>query len=214
MNLELINYKEYKEQIPQKGAHILAQQTEDKILVYQAFNHYIADFAVHNQFFGGANYSYTRMSWIKPNFLWMMYRCGWAEKPNQERVLAMWIKKTDFDKVMEQAAYSSYQENIYQSHENWKKALSEKPVRLQWDPDHDIYGDKQERRAVQLGLKGEILQDFGKNMVTEIIDVTDFVKEQKAFIDNKELSKLLVPQESIYIPQSQELVKKMGITIG
>lgn len=213
MNLELINYKEYKEKIPQKGAHILSQQTEDKILVYQAFNHYIADFAIHNQFFGGANYSYSRMSWIKPNFLWMMYRCGWAAKENQERVLAMWIKKTDFDKVMEQAAYSSYQEHIYQSHENWKKALAEKPVRLQWDPDHDTYGDKQERRAVQLGLKGEILQDFGKNMVTEIIDVTDFVKEQKAFIDNKELSKLLVPQESIYIPQSQELVKKMGITI-
>ena len=37
------------------------------------------------------------MSWIKPNFLWMMYRCGWAAKENQKSVLAISINKTDFD---------------------------------------------------------------------------------------------------------------------
>jgi len=25
----------------------------------------------------------NRMTWIKPNFLWMMYRSGWASKKNQ-----------------------------------------------------------------------------------------------------------------------------------
>jgi hypothetical protein len=27
------------------------------------------------------------LTWIKPPFLWMMYRCGWATKPGQETVL-------------------------------------------------------------------------------------------------------------------------------
>ena len=29
-------------------------------------------------------------------------------------------------------------------------------VRLQWDPDHDPEGGKCERRAIQLGLKGQV----------------------------------------------------------
>ncbi len=36
------------------------------------------------------------MTWIKPSFLWMMYRCGWAAKPGQERVLAVRITHEGF----------------------------------------------------------------------------------------------------------------------
>ncbi|MFT5999906.1 MAG: hypothetical protein ACI81P_002365 [Neolewinella sp.] len=39
-----------------------------------------------HQQLGGPAFSYQRMSWIKPNFLWMMYRCGWAKKQDQERL--------------------------------------------------------------------------------------------------------------------------------
>ncbi|WP_425365083.1 DUF4291 family protein [Eubacterium ruminantium] len=28
----------------------------------------------------GSHFSMNRMSWIKPSFLWMMYRCGWCGK--------------------------------------------------------------------------------------------------------------------------------------
>ncbi|MBQ1688320.1 MAG: DUF4291 family protein [Lachnospiraceae bacterium] len=28
----------------------------------------------------GSHFSMNRMSWIKPSFLWMMYRCGWGTK--------------------------------------------------------------------------------------------------------------------------------------
>ncbi|MFM7854759.1 MAG: DUF4291 family protein [Flammeovirgaceae bacterium] len=30
-----------------------------------------------------AGLSLNRMTWMKPNFLWMMYRSGWATKHNQ-----------------------------------------------------------------------------------------------------------------------------------
>ena len=192
---ELITYAEYQNAVPKTGQLILAHQTEEEILVYQAYNAAIANYAVANQRLGGSHFKYSRMSWIKPNFLWMMFRCGWAAKENQERVLGLWIKKSDFKTILSQAVYSSYQADIYLSHENWKSELEQKEVRLQWDPDHDLFGNKIERRAIQLGLKGEILAKFGKEMVTKIIDMTDHVKEQKARIDAGMVDEILVPKE-------------------
>jgi hypothetical protein len=211
MNLRTIKHSDYLKKIPEKGRHILAQQSEDKILLYQAFRNETADFALANQFFGGPAYSYLRMSWIKPNFLWMMHRCGWAEKPGQERVLGIWIEKTDFDLILKESVFSSYQANIYKTAENWKRELSEKEVRLQWDPDHDIYGAKQERKAIQLGLKGKMLEKFGKDMAVEIIDFTEFVREQKKIIDAENLEQLLIPDEQIYKPDDEKNKFQIGL---
>lgn len=205
MKIQTTNYQNYLQQIPEKGRHILAQQTEDKVLVYQAFNPKIARYAIENQRFGGNHYSFNRMTWIKPNFLWMMYRCGWTSKHNQEYVLGIWITKTGFETILTQAAYSSYQEDIYQTTENWKADLANKPVRLQWDPDHDIYGNKQERRAIQLGMKGNILKQFNEEMICKIVDMTTFVKAQKELIDNRQLEQLQVPSESIFKSSSEIL---------
>ncbi len=210
MQLKTEKYTNYLNQIPAEGQHILAQQTADQIIVYQAFNPNIARFAVEHQCFGGDHYSYTRMSWIKPNFLWMMYRCGWASKENQKRVLAIWIQKSDFDTILENAAYTSFQAAIYGDMKTWKAVLAEKAVRLQWDPDHDPYGKKQVRRAVQLGLKGEILERFGKEMIHRIEDITDFVQAQKAVLDTNP-SALLVPEERVYLPADLTLCQHIGI---
>jgi len=210
-NIKLLPYQQYQNEIPKNGYHILAQQTEDEILVYQAFNHAIANFAVKHQYFGGSHYKFSRMSWIKPNFLWMMYRCGWAEKTNQERVLGLWIKKTDFELILNEAVYSSYQADIYETHENWKKALSSKEVRLQWDPDHDIYGQKEERRAIQLGLKGDLLELLGTSMINRIIDMTPFVKTQKLLINTGQLDKLVLPKETTFKPNDVKLKKRLRL---
>jgi hypothetical protein len=49
----------------------------EAILVYQAFKPEIGRYAVANQRFTGCEaYSPTRMTWIKTNFLWMMFRCA------------------------------------------------------------------------------------------------------------------------------------------
>ena len=48
---------------------------EEAILVYQAFKPEIGQYAVeHQRFVGCRAYSSPRMSWIKTNFLWMMFR--------------------------------------------------------------------------------------------------------------------------------------------
>lgn len=48
------------------------------------------------------------MSWVKPSFLWMMYRSGWAQEPGQEVVLGLRIARAFFDELLETAVVSSY----------------------------------------------------------------------------------------------------------
>lgn len=191
-------YNESTKRLPNYGQVILATQTENSITVYQAYRPAIANYAVQQQQFGG-EYSFSRMSWIKPNFLWMMYRSGWATKEGQEHILAITIAKKNFDEILKLAVHSNYHSS-YGSTENWRSCLQQSDVRLQWDPDHDPYGAKLERRAIQLGLSGETLKKYGTTWVESIEDITEFVAEQREFIYNKQLDKLLIPYETIYTP--------------
>jgi hypothetical protein len=89
---------------PGHGKHILAQFDEDSIVVYQAYKREIAEYAAANGKFEGApGFNMTRMTWIKPNFLWMMFRSQWASRPNQDHVLAIWLRKSAFESYLENA---------------------------------------------------------------------------------------------------------------
>ena len=184
--------------LPTSGKHIVAHYDDQGIVVYQAFNPQIAADAVRLQHFGGSHYSFNRMSWIKPNFLWMMYRAGWATKPNQERILAITMSQDGFRTILAQAVHSSYQSHLYDSREAWKAQLAASDVRLQWDPDHDPHGVKQERRAIQLGLKGNTLKRFSEEWIHSIKDITDFVAAQKAKLDGEGIETLEVPVERVW----------------
>lgn len=61
----------------------MAQYTDREVIVYQAYKPAIGVFAAEHNYFG-EGFSFTRMSWIKPQFTWMMHRCGWATKKDQE----------------------------------------------------------------------------------------------------------------------------------
>ncbi len=93
--------------LPRSGRHILAQFGAEGIIVYQAYQPSVAAYAVAHGHFGG-EFSYERMSWIKPSFLWMMYRSGWGTKPGQEATLAIRIRRTFFDDLLAGAVLSSF----------------------------------------------------------------------------------------------------------
>ncbi|NRB46928.1 MAG: DUF4291 domain-containing protein [Saprospiraceae bacterium] len=212
MKLRTIPYQDYEKDLPQSGQHILAQQNADAVIVYQAFNPRIASYAAAHQIFGGDHYSYNRMTWIKPNFLWMMYRCGWAMKENQKRVLAIEIAKEHFDEILAGAVHSAFKADKYENVETWQAAVKNSNVRLQWDPDHDPYGCKLERRAIQLGMRGEMQTLFGKEWIRSIEDITDFVLEQGKLVQAKALDQLLVVQEEVYLPNSDRVdLVKLGL---
>jgi hypothetical protein len=212
MKIKTERYSDGINRLPKEGQHIIGHQQDNQIVVYQAYNNHIADYAIQNQTLGGTHFSYNRMSWIKPNFLWMMYRSGWASKQNQERVLATWMNTDDLEEILQQAVFSSFNPTYYESKEEWKKELNQKEVRLQWDPDHDPAGRKLARRAIQIGMKGSVLETFANRQIKRIEDITEFIKEQKAHLDEGNPDKLLVPVETVYIPADESLRTRIGIT--
>jgi len=103
-----------------------------------------------------------------------------------------------------------FQPSHHKSHDDWRKELTDTKVSLQWDPDHDPYGKKLERRAIQLGLKGNALTNLN-NHIKHIEDITSFVTEQKQLLDAGHLNKILVPVEKVFRTSDEELNKRIGI---
>lgn len=212
MKLELEKYTEQIKEWPKLGYHIMAQYDNEKIIVYQSYQKEIGLFAVKNQFFGGV-FSLDRMTWIKPNFLWMMYRNGWGTKENQEVVLAIHLKLEAFEKYLNNAVYSSFNQEEEITHEEWQKEVKISDVRLQWDPDHDPYGAKLERRAIQIGLRNKFIKSFAKEDILLIEDISNFVLEQYEYVKNNKLEHLMIPKEKPLVFSDVMLNKKLKISI-
>jgi hypothetical protein len=187
----------------------MAQFDADSIIVYQAYRAAIARHAVEHQRFGG-DFSYSRMSWIKPNFLWMTFRSGWAAKEGQEHILAIRLRRSFFDELLEQAVASTFDLARFKTHEAWKHAVANSDVRLQWDPDHDPSGRCLDRRAVQLGLRGEMLRRYGQEEIVSIEDITAFVVEQRGNVTGN-FWELVTPTEEVYWPQRSKAVLAVGL---
>lgn len=212
MNIKTEPYNYQQTILPTSGKQIIGFTDQNSIVVYQAFNHVIADYAVINLKFGGEHYSFNRMSWIKPNFLWMMYRAGWAMKENQERILAIWLPLEKFQEILSHAVHSSFDPDIYREHVLWKEAVENSEVRLQWDPDHDPQGNKLVRKAIQIGMKGNVLEKFSNEWIAKIEDMTDFVIEQRENRFSEKQVDLEIPMERPVAIANEELRKKLGIT--
>ncbi len=206
MKLQLKKYTEQIKEWPQSGYHIMAQYDDDKIIVYQSYCPEIGNYAANNQYFGGA-FSLDRMTWIKPNFLWMMYRNGWGTKEGQEVVLAIHLKRTVFENYLQDAVYSSFKPELYKSYVSWQQDVQRSNVRLQWDPDHDPYGVKLERRAIQIGLRNEFIRSYSKDDILEIEDISDFVATQYELVKSKNLDELVTPHEKPLVFENKELNK-------
>jgi hypothetical protein len=86
---------------------------------------------------------------------------------------------------------------MFKERADWKKSVEDSDVRLQWDPDHAPNGDALARRAIQLGLRGSILEAFAKRELLEVIDLTDFVESQRRLVG---ADSLRTPVEHAYLP--------------
>lgn len=213
MPLETEPYLSQRERWPQRGRHILAQFDEASVLVYQAYSPAIGRFAAEHGSFGGP-FSLARMSWIKPNFLWMMYRSGWGTKEDQEVVLAVRLRRSAFDAILAEAVPSSYARERYPSEAEWRRDLQRSSVRLQWDPDHAPGGTKEERRAIQLGLRGEVLARYSKEWLLGIEDISGFVAEQRVHARAGRYAGLLTPREELYPVSDPAVARRLGLSPG
>ncbi|MDY7226165.1 DUF4291 domain-containing protein [Hyalangium rubrum] len=210
MPLVTESYTSQRARWPAMGRHILSQHDAQSVVVYQAYAPRIGRFAAEHRFFGG-DFKLTRMSWIKPNFLWMMYRCGWATKADQETVLAVWLKREAFESVLAQAVHSKHIPEVYGSAAEWQRQVARSDVRLQWDPDHGPTGAPLQRRAIQLGLQGETLRRYAKEWLLDLEDITPFVREQHEHVKNGRLDQLVMPRETVFWPTDEATVRRLGL---
>lgn len=105
---------------------IRAAFSQSTVRVYQAYRAEIATPALAAGRFVPP-FKMERMTWIKPSFNWMMYRCGYATKAGQEVVLGIDITRRGFEWALEHAVLSSFNPSIHSSHDEWRSSLSEAP---------------------------------------------------------------------------------------
>ncbi|MFD9301677.1 DUF4291 domain-containing protein [Streptomyces sp. NPDC060048] len=155
---------------------IRASHTADTLTVYQAYSPLLGLPAARDGRFPPA-WKRERMTWVKPSFLWMMYRCGWAAKAGQETVLAVEITRAGFDRALRDACLSHYSPAVHADRAAWRQALRTAPARVQWDPERDLRLNPLPYRSLQLGLAGPASRAYADEWTVSIRDVTPLARE-------------------------------------
>ncbi|MEU9073853.1 DUF4291 domain-containing protein [Kitasatospora sp. NPDC004745] len=179
---------------------IRALHTPTTVTVYQAYAPEIGlPAALDGRRFPAA-WRRDRMTWIKPSFLWMMYRCGWAAKEGQETVLAVEITREGFEWALENACLSHYEHGLHPDRAGWKRRLKRAPARVQWDPERDLHLQPLAHRSLQLGLAGEAAERYADEWIVSISDVTTLAHTIRAHVRDGALdaARRLLPAESPY----------------
>ncbi|KAK2762732.1 hypothetical protein FQN54_000906 [Arachnomyces sp. PD_36] len=187
--------------------------TQKTITVYQAYSPEIANPALRAQKFV-APFKRGRMTWIKPSFLWMAYRCGWATKPNQERVLAIEITREGFEWALLHSCLSHHgPEPGSEKHGDWEERKRTNPVRVQWDPERglDLRPVPGNQRSIQIGIGGEAVNKYLDQWIVSISDVTDSMHEISRLVASGELdaARKVLPEEKPY-PLPEEVARAVG----
>jgi hypothetical protein len=87
----------------------------------------IADSALKHQTFISPPFSMSRMTWVKPSFLWLMYRSGWGRKDKgQKRILAIDITHAGFAWALNHSCPSHRDPAM--SEEEWRLATSRRKI--------------------------------------------------------------------------------------
>ncbi len=188
---------------------VFAQYDRQCLRVYQAYNPTIAKEAIALQRFG-ENFNLNRMTWIKPSFLWMMYRSNWGTKKNQEYILALDIYQEKFEELLQKAVLTSPDSADYTGSQ-WEKAFQETTVYCQWDPDRNINGNAIHRAAIQIGLKGSTLRDFLDTGIYQIEDMTPLVKKWNEQRKNGKLNSKNLPIEKIYPIKDKKIRNRLNM---
>lgn len=151
------------------------------------------------------------MTWIKPSFLWMMYRCGWGTKPGQETVLAVEITREGFEWALRNACLSSYVRGLHSDRSTWQRRLKRASARVQWDPERDLHLQPLPYRSLQLGLSGEAVRRYADEWTVSINDVTPLAREIHALVSSgdPDSATRLLPKERPY-PAEDELMAHLN----
>jgi hypothetical protein len=178
---------------------IRARFDRDSIVVYQAYSDQIAIAALKEQRFV-APFSFQRMTWVKPSFLWLMHRSQWGKRANQQRTLAVHIKRSGWDKALSCGVLTHPEPTIYRNPTVWEAEFQEAKVHIQWDTERTLRGAALNCFSIQVGISRHLIQEFVNDWIVRIEDLTPIVAKIRNLIHSGDESraKQLLPSEKIY----------------
>lgn len=191
---------------------VRAEFDSSSLVVYQAYRPEIAAAALKAGRFVPP-FSLTRMTWIKPSFLWMMERSGWANKSGQERVLAVRLSRSVFESLLEEAELTHPQATLYPDADTWRRKLEQARVQVQWDPERDLRGQKLNYRSLQVGISRHLIEDYALRWVLELRDMTPLAHKLKTMLGEGKHTQAekLLPRERLY-PLPSAIARRLGVT--
>lgn len=175
---------------------IYADYDDKGIYVYQAYTPAIVEAALRKGTFA-EGFGLDRMTWIKPSFGWMLYRSGYATKQNQEAILRIKITHEGWLTMLRHSVESTRNPQLYADEAAWRQALEASEVRHQWDPERHINGQKLERRAIQVGIRGEMVHAYVNEWIVQLEEVTGLAHAIYETVQRKQPLPD-VPEERVY----------------
>ncbi|MCU0687075.1 MAG: DUF4291 domain-containing protein [Polyangiaceae bacterium] len=191
---------------------IRADFDRDTIVVYQAYNHAIADAALARGRFAPP-FSLGRMTWVKPSFLWLMGRSHWGSKSGQERTLAVRLKRSGWERALALAVPTDPLALGYPSDEAWRRSFEGAAVHVQWDTERSLQGKGLPYYSIQIGLGRAVIEEYVEEWVVSIVDESERVRKARALVTTgrADAARRLLPPEALY-PLSAELARRIGAT--
>ncbi|MEV0697984.1 DUF4291 domain-containing protein [Saccharopolyspora sp. NPDC050389] len=185
--------------LPQR--QIRGDQDARTIVVYQAYSPAVADPALRaNRFV--PPFSFNRMTWIKPSFLWLMHRSGWAQKSSQERILAVRIIRQGWEEALSRAVLTTAD----------PEAVAHAAVHVQWDPERSLRGTALNHYSIQVGIGRSLIGRFAEEWVVDLTDITARARKIATLAQTGQSAKAkrLLPPERVY-PVPQDIARPLGI---
>jgi hypothetical protein len=178
---------------------IRADFDRQSIVIYQAYPPAIADAALAASRFVPP-FSFQRMTWIKPSFLWLMHRSRWGLKSGQERILAVRITRSGWEKSLSLAVLTSFEPAVFRSPQEWDERFRQTIVHAQWDTERSLRGAALNYFSVQVGLSRHILREYLEEWVVGIEDLTPRVRKIHDFLQGGQADKAKrqLPPEKVY----------------
>jgi hypothetical protein len=178
---------------------IRADDDRDTIVIYQAYSSVIADAALKAGRFVPP-FSFHRMTWIKPSFLWLMHRSNWGHKSGQQRVLAIRLARTAWERALSLAVLTSFVPGVFASPDEWAEQFAAAQVHLQWDPERSLRGAGLPYYSIQVGLSRHVIREYVEEWVVGIEDYTARVQQIYGLLQSgkADKAKRQLPPERIY----------------
>src|SRR5262249_8734174 len=137
----------------------------------------------------------------------------WAAKEGQERVLAIEISREGFEWALEHSCLTHNHPAVYPDAAAWRRRLSMTCVRIQWDPERDLYLAPLGHRSIQIGPTGEAVTRYTGDWIVSITEETQRMKQIRALLTagNDSHARALLPDETAY-PLRPGLAALVGAT--